>query len=218
MKENALYFMPDISGFTDFVTSTEIEHSKHIISELLEILIDANYINLKLVEIEGDALFMYTTEFPEFSELIEQSKQMLNAFAEHVNLYNTGRICECGACFAAQGLQVKFLIHYGAISYMRVKDIVKPYGADVIKIHRLLKNSIPSDQYLLISKDTLDYYRIEQKDISGFTINEDKYDYGISKYAYTNLESYTANKRKPTVLSIKPNREPEIFLKVEKLN
>jgi len=98
---------------------------------------------------------------------------------------------------------------------MRVKDIVKPYGADVIKIHRLLKNSIPSDQYLLISKDTLDYYRIEQKDISGFTINEDKYDYGISKYAYTNLESYTANKRKPTVLSIKPNREPEIFLKVE---
>lgn len=51
MKIKALYFMPDISGFTEFVNSTDIEHSRYIISELLEGLIDSNIINLQLAEV-----------------------------------------------------------------------------------------------------------------------------------------------------------------------
>ncbi|RZN83350.1 MAG: DUF2652 domain-containing protein [Winogradskyella sp.] len=215
MKEYALYFMPDISGFTNFVTSTEIEHSKHIISELLEILLDNNIIELKLVEIEGDALFMYTTDFPLFSELLVQSKKMLNAFSEHIQRYNTSRICECGACVSAQDLKIKFLIHYGEISFMRVKDIVKPYGADVIKIHRLLKNSIPSDQYLLISQSTLDFYKEEESSISEFTINEDVYDHGISQYAFTELKPIAKPSNIEVKLTSKPSREPEINFNIE---
>lgn len=53
----SLLFIPDISGFTQFVKTTEIEHSQHVIAELLEVLIDANSLNLELAEIEGDALF-----------------------------------------------------------------------------------------------------------------------------------------------------------------
>jgi len=218
MKEYALYFMPDISGFTDFVTSTEIEHSKHIISELLEILIDANYINLELVEIEGDALFMYTKDFPEFSDLLEQSKKMLDAFSQHIQQYNTNRICECGACVSAQDLQIKFLIHYGEISLMRVKDIVKPYGADVIKIHRLLKNSIPSDQYLLISQVTLDFYNREKDTIPEFRIKQDVYDHGTLTYAYTELESSVKLKNYETKITVKPTRNPEIHFEITVLN
>ena len=55
----SLLFIPDISGFTHFVQNTEIEHSQHVISELLETLINANTQNLQLAEIEGDALFFY---------------------------------------------------------------------------------------------------------------------------------------------------------------
>ena len=55
----ALLFIPDISGFTNFVSNTEVNHSKHIIKELLELLIKKNALNLKLAEIEGDALFFY---------------------------------------------------------------------------------------------------------------------------------------------------------------
>ncbi|MGB3606048.1 MAG: DUF2652 domain-containing protein [Psychroserpens sp.] len=207
--------MPDISGFTNFVTSTEIEHSKHIISELLEILIDNNVIGLKLVEIEGDALFMYATEFPEFSDLVAQSKKMLDAFSQHVQRYNTSRICECGACVSAQDLQVKFLIHYGEISFIRVKNIVKPYGADVIKIHRLLKNSIPSDQYLLISQSTLNFYQKGKDAIPEFTINHDVYDYGTSQYAYTKLESFVKLKDPEIKITVKPSRNPEIYFDLE---
>ncbi len=37
MAEQAIVFIPDISGFTDFTTATEIDHTFHIISELLDI-------------------------------------------------------------------------------------------------------------------------------------------------------------------------------------
>ena len=42
MKDSALIFIPDISGYIEFTTQTEIRHSKHIIFELLEIIIDCN--------------------------------------------------------------------------------------------------------------------------------------------------------------------------------
>lgn len=40
MNNQVFYFIPDISGFSQFVENTAIEHSIHIISELLEILIN----------------------------------------------------------------------------------------------------------------------------------------------------------------------------------
>ena len=55
--KKSLLFLPDISGFTNFVQTTEVEHSQHVISELLEVLIRANTEDLQLAEIEGDALF-----------------------------------------------------------------------------------------------------------------------------------------------------------------
>ena len=59
MENKGLLFIPDISGFTRFVNETEIEHSRLIIQELLEILINANQIGLEVSEIEGDAILFY---------------------------------------------------------------------------------------------------------------------------------------------------------------
>lgn len=74
---SSLLFLPDISGFTEFVQTTEVEHSQHVISELLEILIDANTENLQLVEIEGDALFFYKEkEIPSLEKLLVQVEHM----------------------------------------------------------------------------------------------------------------------------------------------
>ena len=50
----SLLFIPDISGFTEFVQITEVAHSQHVIAELLEILIDATAQEFQLAEIEGD--------------------------------------------------------------------------------------------------------------------------------------------------------------------
>lgn len=56
MAEKGLLFIPDISGFTKFVHENEIEHSRIIIEELLENIINSNEIGLKISEVEGDAV------------------------------------------------------------------------------------------------------------------------------------------------------------------
>ena len=37
---NVLFFIPDISGYTKFISETEISHSQHIIQNLLEGLVE----------------------------------------------------------------------------------------------------------------------------------------------------------------------------------
>ena len=59
MADNGLLFIPDISGFTKFVNETEIEHSRIIIEELLENIINSNKIGLYISEVEGDAILFY---------------------------------------------------------------------------------------------------------------------------------------------------------------
>ena len=56
MENRGLLFIPDISGFTRFINETEIDHSRLIIQELLELLINNNTTGLEISEIEGDAI------------------------------------------------------------------------------------------------------------------------------------------------------------------
>ena len=51
METRGLLLIPDISGFTQFVNQTDIEHSRLIIQELLEIIINQNKIGLEVSEI-----------------------------------------------------------------------------------------------------------------------------------------------------------------------
>ena len=67
-----LLFLPDISGYTAFVQTTEISHSQHVIAELLEVMIEANTEKLQLAEIEGDALFFYKEDIPSSEKLLAQ--------------------------------------------------------------------------------------------------------------------------------------------------
>ena len=179
----ALLFIPDISGFTEFVHFTEISHSKHIISELLEVLLDANTSNLQLAEIEGDALFFYKeTEEVNAKELEPQIKKMYLDFHTHLKRYEYERICKCGACSSAYNLSLKFVSHFGEIDFLQVKDNIKPYGSNVIQVHRLLKNNIDIDEYALFT----DKIKIERDDLIKSNAT---YDFGEIKYNYKNLES-----------------------------
>ncbi len=150
----SLLFIPDISGFTQFVQNTEIEHSQHVIAELLEVLINANTQNLQLAEIEGDALFFYKeNNIPSQEMLLAQIESMFTAFYSHLKILKKNRICSCNACASAPKLQLKIIAHAGEIQFLNVKGNHKPFGNAVIEAHRLLKNKVHSDNYILISDE-----------------------------------------------------------------
>jgi hypothetical protein len=156
MENKGLLFIPDISGFTRFVNETEIDHSRLIIQELLEILINANAIGLEISEIEGDAILFYKFgESPSLEELYKQVEKMFRDFHSHLFAYERRRFCQCKACLSAIDLTLKVITHYGEFTSYNVKNFSKLIGKDIIVAHQLLKNDIPQHEYWLVTKNLL---------------------------------------------------------------
>ncbi len=156
MENKGLLFIPDISGFTRFVNETEIDHSRFIIQELLEILINANEIGLEISEIEGDAILFYKYgETPQLEDLYKQVEKMFCEFHRHLISYEHRRYCQCTACSSAINLTLKVITHYGEFTGYNVQNFNKLIGKDIIVAHQLLKNDIEQHEYWLVTKNLL---------------------------------------------------------------
>lgn len=151
--DKALLFIADISGFTKFITQSEIEHSSHIISELLEVIINANNLNLKIAEIEGDAVFFYKiTKQNMIEDVLKLCERMYSAFHKHLKLRESQKVCECGACMQTTDLSLKFVTHFGDVIVKEIHNRIQIMGKEVTLLHRLLKNNIENKEYLLLSE------------------------------------------------------------------
>jgi len=156
MENLGLLYIPDISGFTKFVTQTEIEHSNEIISDLIEVIIKSNMLELKVSEIEGDAVLFYLLgKPPAMEQIIDQTKKTFIDF--HINLRVMERDfdCNCRACSSVSNLTLKFITHYGECRETKIHSFTKLIGSDVILAHRLLKNRVPDSEYILMSEKYL---------------------------------------------------------------
>jgi len=152
MDKKGLIFIPDISGFTRFVNEVEIDHGRHIIQELLEVIINSNNIGLEISEIEGDAILFYKYgEKPELQEIYKQVKKMFCEFHKHLIAYDHRRLCQCKACAGAIDLTLKVITHYGEFTGYNVRNFSKLIGKDIIVAHQLLKNDIDQHEYWLIT-------------------------------------------------------------------
>ena len=152
MENKGLLFIPDISGFTRFVTETEIDHSRLIIQELLELLINSNHMGLEISEIEGDAILFYKFgDPPDLKELYKQVEEMFCAFHSSLLSYENSKYCQCKACSSAIDLSLKVITHYGEFTGYNVKNFNKLIGKDLIVAHQLLKNDIPQHEYWLVT-------------------------------------------------------------------
>ena len=156
MQNRGLLFIPDISGFSRFVNETEISHSRLIIQELLEILVNANQIGLEISEIEGDAILFYKFgDPPALKEIYRQVEEMFCAFHRNLIAYEHRRYCQCTACVSAVNLSLKVITHYGEFTDYNVKNFRKLIGRDIIVAHQLLKNDIPQHEYWLVTQNLL---------------------------------------------------------------
>jgi hypothetical protein len=185
----ALLFMPDISGFTQFVSETEVMHSQHIVQELLEILIDSNHLNLQVSEIEGDAIFFYRPgDKPDMKSLLQQVEKMFTRFHGHLKLYEHQRICPCGACKNAVDLSLKIIVHFGDVTGISIKEHKKLFGKDVILLHRLLKNSLNRREYVLFTEGLIN--ELEHHHLPNWYMPQqasEQYDVGEVRFYFSDL-------------------------------
>ena len=147
-----IIFIPDISGFTKFVHTTDIRLGREVAAELLSIILHTNILNLKVSEIEGDAILFYRYgPPPTLSALLRQYELMLVAFKRKLREFNEHR-----HPFALD-MSLKLIVHFGPIAEYQLYGFKKLYGEAVIEAHRLLKNDIPNHSYILITKAMIRY-------------------------------------------------------------
>jgi hypothetical protein len=136
--------LADISGYTAFLTGTELEHAHEIIHELTTLIRERLEPPMRFVKLEGDAVFFYadTGTFREGERLVELIEACYFDFSNRLLDMTRATTCGCVACAAIGSLGLKFVTHYG--SYVVERDDTREdlAGPDVILAHRLLKNTI----------------------------------------------------------------------------
>jgi hypothetical protein len=147
---DGLIFIPDISGFTELVRSTDMQTGIRVTRELLSAVIDQNELELRISEVEGDAVLFYRYgAAPGVDELLRQYDAMAKAFDI--------KLAELSDSIPASlTLSLKVIAHYGPLTEYRIGPFNKLYGEVVVEAHHLLKNSIESDSYLLLTDELLE--------------------------------------------------------------
>ncbi len=190
-----LLCIPDISGFTEFMSETDFDLSSKIIPSLLNKIIYSNEIGLKVSEIEGDAvLFFKTGKLPELEVLINQCRTFYIEFYKQLADLREKYKKNEQAAVIPDILGLKIILHYGKeVALTKVGTSIKLFGEDLIVAHRLLKNKIRMDEYLLLTEGLTDYYKEKDLDAkfdwASLKENATEYDHvGKIKYYYINLK------------------------------
>jgi hypothetical protein len=188
-----LICIPDISGFTEFMSETNIELSAKVIPSLLNNIIYSNEINLKVSEIEGDAvLFFRKGDLPSFKDLINQCKIFFTEFCNQLDILSQKYSKEKGIKNVPK-LGLKIVLHFGDdVKSVQIGNRIKLMGEDVIIAHRLLKNDIEEDEYLLISEALLNQYKDEviERNFNWGELRNNDQNYrhlGEIKYSYVKM-------------------------------
>lgn len=134
----------DITGYTMYLSQSELEHAQEVLQTLLELLIDHTKPPLVISRLAGDAVISYSLQGKAlqgqtFVELIENTYVAFRRAIELMVLNNT---CQCNACANLSSLDLKFFVHYGAFGLQRLGAHDELVGSDVNLIHRLLKNQV----------------------------------------------------------------------------
>ncbi len=144
MERSGFLLIADITGYTAYLSRSELLHADQTLSALLELLVTATPPPMEVAQLEGDAVMSYAFEgeMPSGQTFIETIEAIYVEFRRALELMVINTTCECNACANISGLDLKFFVHHGAFLVQPVHDRRQLVGSDVNLIHRLLKNSV----------------------------------------------------------------------------
>jgi hypothetical protein len=157
----AFLLIADIGGYTRFMKMhrTSLAHAQDIVTRLLEAVIDAAQRPLTLSKLEGDAVFFYIgyrqRVQPDLAFVSDQVARIYRAFHTRLQNIMACNACKCDGCTQVGNLKIKFAGHLGEAAVHKVRRRTELAGVDVILVHRMLKNSVPLTEYLLITEPVL---------------------------------------------------------------
>jgi hypothetical protein len=141
--ETGCLAIADISGYTSYLGSAELDHAQDVLEDLTETVVKALSPPMKLSKLEGDAVFVYMPgNRVDASMLLDTLDAAYFAFRRRQDAIDRATQCDCNACVLIPRLDLKFVAHHGAFGRQHVAGGEDLSGRDVILVHRLLKNRV----------------------------------------------------------------------------
>src|SRR5215216_5474026 len=136
--------LADISGYTAFLTGTELEHANAIVRELTTLVRVRLSPPMRFLKLEGDAVFCHAdeTSFEHGERLLELIETCYFDFSNRLLDMKRETTCRCAACASIGSLDLKFVAHFGTYVIESADDREDLAGPDVIRVRRLLKNTV----------------------------------------------------------------------------
>lgn len=144
---HGLLVLADISGFTEFVTATELEHAPPLVAALLEAVITRLAPPLAVESVAGDAVFATAVD-----GTVTPPARLLGLLEDGFAAFHAKQCelvaddsCACRACRSVGDLRLKVVGHHGAFVRHVIGGHAQSAGPAVILAHRLLKNGVARD-------------------------------------------------------------------------
>jgi len=155
MANTGFFIITDISGYTEFLTKSQIDHAQDTIQSLFDAQINTIKHPFVILGFRGDAILMYLPDsnYATPQTVLESLENLYFVFADTLRQMIFNTTCPCRACKNMKNLDLKMVIHHGEYVIQKLGDREELMDADVIVPHRMLKNHV-----------------IEQTGISGYAL------------------------------------------------
>lgn len=176
------FLIADISGYTQYLSASELDHAQKTLTSLLNLLIRHTKPPLIISRLAGDAVISYglRDNFLLGQTFVEMLEDTYVSFRRAIDLMVRNTTCPCNACRNIGSLDLKFFVHYGEFGVQRLDAHDELVGSDVNLIHRLLKNSVKEATgiaaYTMYSEAAVRQLGLVEA-LSGFVPHDESYEH-----------------------------------------
>jgi uncharacterized protein YndB with AHSA1/START domain len=180
--QHGYFLIADITGYTQYLSASELDHAQQTLTALLNLLIQHTRPPLIISRLAGDAVISYAVSEKSlqpqvFVEVIEDTYV---SFRQMLELMVRNTTCPCNACRNIGSLDLKFFVHYGEFAVQKLDAHDELVGSDVNLLHRLTKNHVTEatglKAYALYTSAAMDQLGLS-RDAGQFIALEDSYEH-----------------------------------------
>jgi hypothetical protein len=138
------FIITDISGYTEFLTQSELDHAHDILQSLFKAQLEHIKPPFVISSFQGDAILMYIpdTSYVQPQSVLEALENLYCSFHSTLEQMQFHTTCTCRACKGIPLLDLKMVVHHGSYLLQQMGNREELLGTDVIIPHRMLKNKV----------------------------------------------------------------------------
>jgi hypothetical protein len=162
VPQKGFLLIADITGYTMFLTSSELEHAQGVLDALFKSIFAEIRAPITLSNLQGDAALAYFPDehVPQRQFPLDAIERIYCSFANTLAAMRLNTTCSCNACRNMGSLDLKFFLHHGEYAVQTLAGRSELQGPEVIRLHRLMKNTVTKTTglkaYALVTEQAAD--------------------------------------------------------------